>query len=312
MENLQLCFNAIVPLLLLMFLGYGLKRLHVITAEGFHALDSLCFKIVIPVMLFYNIYTADLSTGFHPGAILFMECALVLTCLGFFFIVPRRVSNRDDAITVIHGLCHGNLAVLGLPLIANLFGENNMAIYSIMVACYSPVINPMMVFEHEYFAGNRVAPAKLLKNIVTSPFLIGTLCGILFKALRIPLPGVVLSSVVSVRNMATPLCLVALGGSFYFTDLARYKKEVSLAVFLRCVAIPAVILAAAALLGFRGIVLASLMVIFASPSATATYSFCSSYSGSATLAAQLVVYSSLLSILTLFLWMFSFLQLRLI
>lgn len=309
MENLQLCFRAIAPLLILMLLGYALKRLKIITADGFHALDGLCFKIVIPIMLFYNIYTADLSAGIQPKAILFMECGLILICLVSFLIVPRRYKNADDAITIIHALCHGNLAVLGLPLIANLFGESNMAIYSIMVACTSPIINPMMVFEHEYYAGHRVSPAKLVKNIFSSPFLIGTLLGILFKLLQITLPDIVFSSVASVRSMATPLCLIALGGSFYFTDITRYKKEVPLAVFLRCVAIPAAVLTTAVLLGFRGIVLASLMVIFASPSATATYSFCSSYSGNSTLAAQIVVYSSLVSIFTLFLWLFTFLQL---
>ena len=71
------------------------------------------------------------------------------------------------------------------------------------------------------------------------------------------------------------------------------------------------ILGFAVLLGFRGVALASLLVIFACPSAAATYSFCTGYCGDPELASQLVVYTTVFSIFSMFCWLFLFLQLGL-
>ena len=72
MDNFLLCLNAILPLLLLMLLGYGLRRSGMISHEGFSAMDKLCFRILIPAMLFSNVYHADFHSDLYPQAIVFM------------------------------------------------------------------------------------------------------------------------------------------------------------------------------------------------------------------------------------------------
>lgn len=312
MDNLRLCFNAIMPLFVLMLLGYCLKRINFISREGFQTLDRLCFRIAIPIMLFYNIYNADFTQDFQASSILFLVISYLTIFLLSFFIIPRIIPDLDDSITVIHGICHGNLAVIGLPLIINLFGENNITTYSILTACTSPVINPLMVFLHTKLCGEKIQPLTLIKNMLTSPFLVGTLLGFLFRLLPFRLPVFLFNAIATSRNMATPLCLIALGGSFAFSDFRKYSGYISASVLLRCVFIPGVVFAIAVALGFRGIVLASIIIVFASPSATATYSYCASYSGNGKLAAQIVMYSSLFSILSIFLWVYFFLNLKLI
>jgi predicted permease len=83
-------------------------------------------------------------------------------------------------------------------------------------------------------------------------------------------------------------------------------------VLIKCVWIPAVVLGIAVALGFRGLLLASMMVIFCCPSAGATYSFCAGYCGNPRMASQIVVYSTAFSIFSMFLWLFAFLQLGLL
>lgn len=314
MDNFQLCFNAIAPLLLLMLLGYGLKQTHFISSVGFAAMDKLCFKILVPTMLFSNVYNADFSTQFHLDAIFFLEAGIAGTFLVAFFGVPRlmRHSSKENIATVIHGVCHGNLAVLGLPLIGNLFGPDQAAVYSILVACSSPLINPLMVFEHVYFQGDKVSLWKLLKNIFSSPFLVGTLLGMACKFLGIQFPLFINTTIANVKSTASPLCLIALGGSFSFGQIRGFLPVVIHSVLAKCVWIPAVVLGIAILLGFRGLVLASLLVIFSCPCAAATYSFCTGYCGNPELASQIVVYCTLFSIFSMFCWLFAFLQLGLL
>lgn len=312
MDHFSLCFSAIMPLLLMMLLGYFLKQTQFISGSGFSALDTLCFKILIPAVLFRNVYQASFSRDFHLQAVIFMELSIICVFLLSFFLIPRilRCSNEISA-TLVHGLSHGNLAVLGLPLIQNLFGDEQAAVYSILVACTSPLINPLMVYEHLHFQGEKLSPAKTVKAMITSPFLIGTLLGLACNALRIHFPTFLETTLSSLCSSASPLCLIALGSSFKLSGNRRDHLYASGVALLKCVIIPAFILLAAVLLGFRGIVLASLMVIFCCPSATATYSFCTGYCGNPSLAAQIVVISTVISVFSMFGWLMLFLSLNL-
>lgn len=313
MDNLLLCFHAIMPLLLLILLGYFLKQIQFIPKAGFDAIDKLCFKIFVPVMLFNNVYTADFDTALNVPAIIFLELAIVGTFLVAFFLTPRLIpGNKENIATVVHAVCHGNLAVLGIPLITNLFGESGMVVYSILLASTSPIINPLMVYEHIYFQGDKIKPGRLILNVLKSPFLVGTLSGLACKLLGIEFPTFLRTAITNVKSIASPLCLIALGGSFAFGSIKGMVGPVVHSVLAKCVWIPMVVLGIAVLLGFRGIVLASLMVIFCCPSAAATYSFCTGYCGNPQLASQIVVYSTAFSILSMFLWLFSFLQLGLL
>ena len=313
MDNFLLCFNAIVPLLLLMLLGYWLKRVNFIPKAGFDAMDKLCFKILVPTMLFSNVYGADFSRQFHLNATVFMELSILGTFLVSFFLVPRVMAgSREDIATVIHGVCHGNLAVLGIPLISNLFGDGGMAVYSILLACTTPLINPLMVFEHVYFQGHRIKPGRLIVNVFSSPFLVGTLAGLTCKIVGIRFPLFLQTTISNIKAIASPLCLIALGGSFSFGSIRGMAGKVVGSVLTKCVLIPMVVLGIAVALGFRGVVLASLLVIFSCPSAAATYSFCTGYCGNPGLASQIVVYTTAFSILSMFCWVFLFLQLGLL
>ena len=237
---------------------------------------------------------------------------MLATFLLAFFLIPQLIhGEKAEVATVIHGLCHGNLAVLGMPLMLNLFDADAVVVYSILMACSSPLINPLMVFEHVYFQGEKVEPLRLLRNILTSPFLVGTLLGMFCNLIGLHFPAFLETTIANLKSIASPLCLIALGGSFSFRSIRGSFREVAGVVLARCVVLPAMILGFAVLLGFRGVALASLLVIFACPSAAATYSFCTGYCGDPELASQLVVYTTVFSIFSMFCWLFLFLQLGL-
>ena len=56
MQALSIAFHAIVPLFLIIALGFGVKRLGWIGPEDVRRFNKVCFYTFMPVMLFYNIY----------------------------------------------------------------------------------------------------------------------------------------------------------------------------------------------------------------------------------------------------------------
>ncbi|MEW9078519.1 AEC family transporter [Terrisporobacter glycolicus] len=62
MENLILSFNVVAPLCLVMALGYFLKYIKILNKNSVKIMNNSTFKVFLPTLLFYNIYTTDLGS----------------------------------------------------------------------------------------------------------------------------------------------------------------------------------------------------------------------------------------------------------
>ena len=71
MENLLISANAVLPLMLCMAAGYLARRMKFGGDAFYIQCNSFCFKVFMPLMMFNNIYHADLKTAFQPDLILF-------------------------------------------------------------------------------------------------------------------------------------------------------------------------------------------------------------------------------------------------
>ncbi len=309
MKNFLLTFNGIMPIVCLIAFGYFLKRIRFLSAEGFKQIDKLCFKYLIPIMLFHNIFTADLSSILNWNVILFMEAGLAATFLFSMLIVPLITDTPEKKATVVHGFGHGNLAVMGIPLISSMFGAEEVALYTVMVAASSPLVNGFMVYEHTHYDKKHLNFPELLKKIFSSPYLCATLIGLALNLLGVKFPAFLNTAVVNIKGIASPLCLISMGGAFEFSGFREYKKEIIWSCIIRCIVIPAAVLSAAALAGFRGAPMLALTIIFTCPSAVATYSYSVGMCGDPKCASQIVVYTTVFSLFTIFAWLFAMLQL---
>ena len=134
--------------------------------------------------------------------------------------------------------------------------------------------------------------------------IIGSVLGVLFVVFRVPLPTPVYDTVSRMKEIATPLAFIILGASFNFGDVGRYIKEVLIVLGAKLVAFPALFLGIAILLGFRDAPLAVLLTVFGAPIAVSSFTMAQQMGGDDKLAGQLVVFSSIFSIGTMFLLIF--------
>ena len=310
MENFILTFNGIMPIVCLIAFGYFLKRTKFLSAEGFRQIDKLCFKYLVPIMLFHNIYTADLANILNRDAILFMEAGLAVTFLLSMLIVGLITDDPERKATVVHGIGHGNLAVMGIPLISSMFGPEEVALYTVMVAASSPLVNGFMVFEHTYYDKKHLNIWQLIRKIFSSPYLAATLIGLALNLLNVRFPMFLNTAIQNAKSIASPLCLISMGGAFEFSSFREYRKEVLWTCLIRCIAVPLIVLLPAALIGFRGAPMLALTIIFSCPSAVATYSYSVGMCGDPKCASQIVVYTTVFSLFTIFAWIFAMLQIR--
>ena len=123
--------------------------------------------------------------------------------------------------------------------------------------------------------------------------------------LDINLPSVVEKAVKDVASVATPLAIIVLGAEFEFSDIKGYKKEITIVMLARLVLIPLIVVGVATWLGFRNEALVCLLVAFGGPIAVSSFAMSQQMGGDEKLSSQLIVISSALCLLTLFVWIFT-------
>ena len=64
LQDLIFSCNVVVPIFLLIMLGYALTRIKLWDANFLEIANNLCFKCLLPVLLFYNVATANAVSSY--------------------------------------------------------------------------------------------------------------------------------------------------------------------------------------------------------------------------------------------------------
>jgi Predicted permeases len=316
MENLLFTLNAILPIILPILLGYGLKRMHFFSENFLTEANKLVFKILIPILLFSNLYLADLReidwafVGYAAGAIL----VLFLLGMGIVLFVP----NRKQKGVILQASFRSNYAIIGIPLATALGGAIAGAEASVIAAVSVPLFNilavvALSIYDHE--EGQKISVKNILVKIVTNPLIIGVACGLVVCAIQMGINATganvkvflndymkfIPDTITNLAKLATPLALIVLGGKFEFRAVKSLWKQLTLAVSMRLVIVPAIALLVGFFIGFQSSTqFAILIALFASPIAVSSAPMAAQMGQDEELAGQIVVWTSALSAFTLF------------
>ena len=298
--------NAVLPMCLVMALGYGTRRLGWIRREEISAINKIAFRIFLPCLLYYNVYCSDLSGSFDPLLMAYAVGGVLLTfglALGYTLLTEKLPERRS---VMIQGMFRSNYVIMGIPVATALLGAGELGTVSILIAVVVPLFNMLAVVVLEVFRGQRPKPLHVLGQIVKNPLVIASALGILTLAAGIRLPHILEQTIQNVSAIASPLQLFLLGAFFQFSGIRRYVRELTAVVAAKRIVLPALFLGLGALLGFRDAAFVSLLGVFASPTAVNSFTMAQQMGGDAELAGDIVVVTSAVSMLTMFLWVFLF------
>ena len=315
-ENLAISVNAVLPLIICMAAGYLFRRTKLVD-EGFcRKCNTFCFKTFLPLMIFMNVYNSDLESAVQPGAFLFAAAAVLVIFAAAFLIIPRivRKGSVDSAgspvsaasrqAVLIQCIFRSNFVIFGYQVVANVYGAGQAAVASVMAAIVVPLYNVLAVITLEYFTNSKNGLRPVILGIIKNPLIIGAVAALLFKLSGLTLPAPLYTGLSDMAGMATPLALVVLGGTFHFDALRRNAGALAIGTLGKIVVPPLVMVPIAAAFGFRDANLLSLVIVFASPAAVNSYTMAAAYGHDPELAGQLVVVTSVLSMVSVFGWIF--------
>lgn len=317
-------FQAITPLLLLILLGYWLKRIGFLTEPFTKNGNKLVFSVLLPATLFYNIYSISGFTAINWSVVIFsvggvtalFGISLLAAVLGTP--VPQRRGVISQAIF------RSNFAIIGLSLANALGGQEAMAVAAIVSGFTIPVFNVFAVIALTVFVkqpGDSHPLRNTLKSILRNPQIIGALAGLAALLVReaevwifgeavftiqVQLPFLY-KALKDLTGITTTFALVILGADFTFSALKGTYREVAIGSIFRLIVAPLLALGSAFALNRVGILsfgvneYAAMIALFGSPTAVSGAVMAKQMGGDGDLATQLVVWTSIFSIITIFL-----------
>lgn len=298
--------NVTLPIFIIIVVGGFLKRVGLLT-EGFTSVaDKFVFKVALPVQLFRDIAAMDIRADFSGKFVVF--CMVATTCMFAATWILGAIFLKDKSMVgaFAQAAARGSAAILGIAFVENIYGDSGMTPMMIVAAVplfniYSVIILTVTSSEGKF---NGALVKKLIKGVVTNPIILGIAAGMVWSLLRLPMPVILSKSVNYLATTATPLALLVLGATFKGKEALSKIGPTVAAAFLKLVAIPAAIFPFAIHMGFRGSELVAIMIMLASPTTVTCYIMAKNMGGDDTLSASVVMMATLMSSVTLTMWVF--------
>ncbi len=330
MESFVFAANAVLPLIALIFLGYLLRKF--IIDDNFLTVgNKLVFKVLLPVLLFYNVYNIENISQINWSFVLYGICVILAFFVIAMVVTPLFVKDKTKCGVIVQAIFRSNFALIGVPLATLLFGADGAAAASVLSAFTIPLFNLLAVVALAVFQSKMPQPQnsdvktqstfkKVVVGTLTNPLILAVVAGLLvlvaralfvqlgwsFRLKSFTLFGqevtLVYKTLQYVANTATPVALIILGGKFTVSAVKRLWKPIVITTIIRCVVVPAISLTVAYMLlpSLQGEHFAAYVAVFGTPTAVSSAIMAKEMGGDDELAGQLVVWTTILSAFTIF------------
>ncbi|MCH5251612.1 MAG: AEC family transporter [Lachnospiraceae bacterium] len=305
MDNFIYSINATLPIFLMMILGKFLYRIHLIDEHFTKIADKYVFMIALPALVFQDLTENDIRAGFDGGYVLFcffVTLAIILVIWGLTEIFMKEDSEKGAFIQASY---RSSAAILGLAFIDNMYNGAGMA--PLMIIGAVPLFNIFAVIILTLKGDNGGQKPDLKStfvSVIKNPILLSILISLPFAFFNLHFPAFLNKAISSVGNTATPLALISIGASFEGRKAIKKIKPTLAASFIKLILLSALFLPLAIYFGYRNQELMAILIMLGSPATVSCYIMAKNTGNDSTLTSSIIVLTTLLSSVTLTVWIF--------
>ena len=306
MEDLLFTANIVVPVFIIVALGYLLRKKNLIN-DNFVSLSSkIVFNVSLPVLIFVEIAKINLDVILDFKLILFVYIGtLIAFFLIWIFSIPFIKEGKDQSV-FLQGSFRGNFAIVGLALIANLYGPEKLGKASLVLAFTIPLYNVLAVIALTVPVRKEknMDMKKTLWEILKNPLVLGVLVALPFSYFKIQINDLILTTANYVAALALPLALLGIGGFLNFDDVKEGFKLTGMSTIIKLIIIPSAATVAAYNLGFIGDNLGIIFILFGCPTAIASFIMAEAMGVNSKLAGNILLVTTVFSVFTISIGLF--------
>ncbi|MDC7234938.1 MAG: AEC family transporter [Spirochaetales bacterium] len=299
MSVLFFVFQGVFPVFLLIVIGAVLKRRSVIGSEFSKSASALSFKLALPALGFSKIAVLDFSEVFFLNEIIIIAVLTLLTA-GLSTLISLKFKDPTQKGAFIQGSFRGNIVIIAIALVMNLYGEAMAARAAMILAFMLPLFNilAVIVLTLPLHGLSTEGLLRSLKGIITNPIILCVVAGMIFSLFRIPVPPALGKLLGYLADLALPLALINIGASLTAQGLKDKGKLALISSLIKILILPVAAVILFYTLGYRQEELGMVFLICGAPAAVSSHIMAESMGNDGDLAALIVMISTALAAIT--------------
>lgn len=302
--------NVILPVFALLALGYGAVRLRLFPSEGVRGLVVFVNNFATPCLLFYAMLNSDFSTTFNWSVIApFYVGAIVVFVLGIALSSKLFRNKPGESVASGFSAMFTNTVLIGIPVVQRAYGPEALATAFSIIALHAPVLITAAMLTMELLRRDGAPLHKTLGvallRIIANPLLWGIALGAAANLMQIKLIEPAEAFITMMAAAVTPAALFGLGGALNDYRLSENWGQSLTMSLLKLIVQPAIawvimvpILNIDHDLARYGVLLAAM------PAGINVYVFATYYNRGVSVAANSILISTVLSVLTVSGWLY--------
>src|SRR5215510_2242484 len=294
--------SALLPVFLLIVLGFILKRSLMRLDTQWHGLERLTYYVLFPTLLIQTLVKADLSNvpvAGVGGALLLSALAMSLLCLALPPLFSRLAIDGPAFTSIFQGATRWQTYV-ALIVSSNLYGETGLALASVAMVAIIPLVNVLSVWVlAQYASPEKPSVRAIVMTVVKNPLIWACAIGIFVNVTHLPLPKIWHDVADALGRSSLGIGLLVTGAGLQLAGMFRPSVAASAAVFLKLVVMPVLGVALALWFGISGSSLVIVAVCSAVPTSSSAYVLARQMGGDAPLLAQIITLQTILAAITM-------------
>ncbi|AAU18313.1 AEC family transporter [Bacillus cereus] len=286
--------DVILPILILMLIGAILQRKFQFNLKQLSTLITYC---LMPAAVFVNIYDIRIEIDLLLQIIYYlMLYSLSLIIVSHFISKILKLENGESA-ALKNSISLMNSGNYGLPVSQLIFSQNPVGV---SIQIFIVIFQNLLTYSYGIY--NLLSATKTIGGIIQSflrlPVFHALVLGILFQSFTIQLPNSILLPLNQLANGFVAIALILLGAQLSNIKLNFFHRVITWALIGRLLMGPLVAFAMIYLLNIDGIIAQSLFIASSFPTSRNTSTIAMEYQIEPELHAQIVLFSTLFSIVT--------------
>ena len=300
--RMAVVISALLPVFLLIVLGFILKRSLMRLDTQWHGLERLTYYVLFPTLLIQTLVKADLSSvpvAGVGGALMLSALAMSLLCLALRPVFSRWNIDGPAFTSIFQGATRWQTYV-ALAVSSNLFGHTGLALASVAMVAIIPLVNvfSVSVLAH-YAAPEKQSLRAIVMTVLTNPLIWACAIGLAVNVTHLPLPQVWHDVAEALGRSSLGIGLLVTGAGLQLAGMFRPSLAASIAVLLKLILMPVLGVALALWFGISGSSLVIVAVCSAVPTSSSAYVLARQMGGDAPLLAQIITLQTILAAVTM-------------
>ncbi|MEM6987633.1 MAG: AEC family transporter [Pseudomonadota bacterium] len=288
--------NITAPILLIMLIGTALRRYDKIDEAFLSRATWLVFNVALPSMLFIKMATSPSGSGSSLNMLLVGVIGTSLVCALMIAIVRVVVAEVPDRGVVVQGAYRANMGVVGLAFCFNAFGDAGIAAVVVYLGVVTVLYNVVAIVLLNHYLHGRSDLRSGVVGVLRNPLILAIAAGGVARLTGLGVPEVLLRTFDYLGQMVLPLALLCTGAALNFGALHAAPRNAVVGMLGKAILSPAIVVGLALLFGLEDMELVLVFLMASAPTASASYVMVRSFGGNDGLASNIIVVSTLASI----------------